>query len=116
VQQLLHHVHQRPSAAAGAAAAAGGAQAAVAAVPPFPVLVHYVKVLVDALQGLLLKPPQGTIQAGVMFFPFIPLQNDQICLPLTACANLEDTCIPIHCLLPLKPLKMCRHVRACCQT
>jgi len=55
-QQQLH----TPPAAAAAAAAAGS----VSVRPPFPVLVHYVKTLLDGLQGLLLKPPAGTTAAG----------------------------------------------------
>jgi uncharacterized circularly permuted ATP-grasp superfamily protein len=30
------------------------------------VLVHYVKTVVDALQGLLLKPPQGSSTTGII--------------------------------------------------
>lgn len=62
VQQLLQHAN--PAASTAAAASGGQAAPTAAAAAPFPVLVHYAKVLVETLQGLLLKPPQGATQAG----------------------------------------------------
>jgi hypothetical protein len=66
VQQLLTAKQSgTPPSAAGAATAAARVEFVLGPVmPPFPVLVHYVKTVVDVLQGLLLKPTQGSSAAG----------------------------------------------------